>query len=243
MLIEIKKLSKTYNKFLAVNKIDFRIERNQTVGLLGPNGCGKTTTIGMILGLVSPSDGEILIEKKNIKTFRRDEILKRFNFASPYVELPKKLTVRQNLEIYGRLYGIEDLKKRINEISSDLDIKNFFDRKTGELSSGQKNRVSLAKSLINKPEILLLDEPTASLDPDIGDFIRSYIQEYKSNNKVTILLASHNMNEVERLCDKVIMMKRGKIIDSGTCEELIKKHGRNNLEETFLKLARSIDEF
>ncbi len=243
MLIEIKKLSKTYNKFLAVNKIDFRIERNQTVGLLGPNGCGKTTTIGMILGLVSPSDGEILIEKKNIKTFRRDEILKRFNFASPYVELPKKLTVRQNLEIYGRLYGIEDLKKRINEISSDLDIKNFFDRKTGELSSGQKNRVSLAKSLINKPEILLLDEPTASLDPDIGDFIRSYIQEYKSNNKVTILLASHNMNEVERLCDKVIMMKRGKIIDSGSCEELIKKHGRNNLEETFLKLARSIDEF
>ena len=243
MLIEIKKLSKTYNKFLAVNKIDFRIERNQTVGLLGPNGCGKTTTIGMILGLVSPSDGEILIEKKNIKTFRRDEILKRFNFASPYVELPKKLTVRQNLEIYGRLYGIEDLKKRINEISSDLDIKNFFVRKTGELSSGQKNRVSLAKSLINKPEILLLDEPTASLDPDIGDFIRSYIQEYKSNNKVTILLASHNMNEVERLCDKVIMMKRGKIIDSGTCEELIKKHGRNNLEETFLKLARSIDEF
>ena len=243
MLIEIKKLSKTYNKFLAVNKIDFRIERNQTVGLLGPNGCGKTTTIGMILGLVSPSDGEILIEKKNIKTFRRDEILKRFNFASPYVELPKKLTVRQNLEIYGRLYGIEDLKKRINEISSDLDIKNFFDRKTGELSSGQKNRVSLAKSLINKPEILLLDEPTASLDPDIGDFIRSYIQEYKSNNKVTILLASHNMNEVERLCDKVIMMKRGKIIDSGSCEELIRKHGRNNLEETFLKLARSIDEF
>ena len=243
MLIEIKKLSKTYNKFLAVNKIDFRIERNQTVGLLGPNGCGKTTTIGMILGLVSPSDGEILIEKKNIKTFRRDEILKRFNFASPYVELPKKLTVRQNLEIYGRLYGIEDLKKRINEISSDLDIKNFFDRKTGELSSGQKNRVSLAKSLINKPEILLLDEPTASLDPDIGDFIRSYIQEYKSNNKVTILLASHNMNEVERLCDKVIMMKRGKIIDSGSCEELIKKHGRNNLEDTFLKLARSQDEF
>ena len=243
MLIEIKNLTKTYNKFLAVNKIDFSIERNQTVGLLGPNGCGKTTTIGMILGLVSPSNGEILIEKKNIKTFKRDEILKRFNFASPYVELPKKLTVRQNLEIYGRLYGIKDLKKRINEISSDLDIKYFFDRKTGELSSGQKNRVSLAKSLINKPEILLLDEPTASLDPDIGDFIRSYIQEYKSKNKVTILLASHNMNEVERLCDEIIMMKKGKIIDSGTCKELINKHGRNNLEETFLKLARSIDEF
>ena len=169
--------------------------------------------------------------------------MKRFNFASPYVELPKKLTVRQNLEIYGRLYGINDLQKRINEISSDLNIKNFYERKTGELSSGQKNRVSLAKSLINKPEILLLDEPTASLDPDIGDFIRTYIQEYKSKNKVTILLASHNMNEVERLCDSIIMMRKGKIIDNGTCEQLIKKHGRNNLEETFLKLARSKNEF
>ena len=166
-----------------------------------------------------------------------------FNFASPYVELPKKLTVKQNLEIYGRLYSIENLYERINEISHDLDIKSFFDRRTGELSSGQKNRVSLAKSLINKPEILLLDEPTASLDPDIGDFIRSYIQEYKTKNKITVLLASHNMNEVERLCDSVIMMKKGKIIDSGTCKELIKKHGRNNLEETFLKLARSKDEF
>ena len=243
MFIEIKKLSKIYNNYLAVNKIDFKIEKNKTVGLLGPNGCGKTTTIGMMLGLVTPTHGEIIIENKNIKLFRRDEILKRFNFASPYVELPKKLTVRQNLEIYGRLYGIENLNERINEISSDLDIYDFFDRKTGELSSGQKNRVSLAKSLINKPEILLLDEPTASLDPDIGDFIRTYIQEYKSKNKVTILLASHNMNEVERLCDSIIMMKKGKIIDNGTCEHLIKKHGRNNLEETFLKLARSKDEF
>ena len=243
MFIEIKKLSKIYNNYLAVNKIDFKIEKNKTVGLLGPNGCGKTTTIGMMLGLVTPSNGEIIIENKNINLFRRDEILKRFNFASPYVELPKKLTVRQNLEIYGRLYGIKNLTERINAVSSDLNINDFFDRKTGELSSGQKNRVSLAKSLINKPEILLLDEPTASLDPDIGDFIRSYIQEYKSKNKVTILLASHNMNEVERLCDSIIMMKKGKIIDNGTCEQLIKKHGRNNLEETFLKLARSEDEF
>ncbi len=243
MFIEIKKLSKIYGEYLAVDKINFNVEKNKTVGLLGPNGCGKTTTIGMILGLVSPTAGEILIEDKNINNFKRDEILKRFNFASPYVELPKKLTVRQNLEIYGRLYGINDLQKRINEISSDLNIKNFYERKTGELSSGQKNRVSLAKSLINKPEILLLDEPTASLDPDIGDFIRTYIQEYKSKNKVTILLASHNMNEVERLCDSIIMMRKGKIIDNGTCEELIKKHGRNNLEETFLKLARSKNEF
>ena len=243
MFIEIKKLSKFYNTSLAVNKISFEVNKNKTLGLLGPNGCGKTTTIGMILGLVSPSEGEILLENKNINKFKRDEILKRFNFASPYVELPKKLTVKQNLEIYGRLYGIENLDFRINEISNDLEIKNFFNKKTGELSSGQKNRVSLAKSLINKPEILLLDEPTASLDPDIGDFIRSYIQDYKSKNKVTILLASHNMGEVERLCDSIIMMKKGKIIDNGTCEELIKKHGRNNLEETFLKLARSKDEF
>ena len=243
MFIEIKKLTKIYNNYLAVNKINFQIKKNDTLGLLGPNGCGKTTTIGMILGLVSPSAGEIIIENKNINSFRRDEMLKRFNFASPYVELPKKLTVKQNLEIYGRLYGINNLSVRINEISSDLDIKSFFERKTGELSSGQKNRVSLAKSLINKPEILLLDEPTASLDPDIGDFIRSYIQEYKSKNKITILLASHNMAEVERLCNNIIMMKKGNIIDSGTCEQLIKKHGRNNLEETFLKLARSKDEF
>ena len=214
MFIQIKNLSKKYNNYLAVNKINFNIEKNKTIGLLGPNGCGKTTTIGMMLGLVSPSEGEIIVEGKNIDKLSRDKILDRFNFASPYVELPKKLTVKQNLEIYGRLYGIKNLKKRIDEISNDLDIKKFFDKKTGELSSGQKNRVSLAKSLINKPEILLLDEPTASLDPDIGDFIRSYIQDYKLKNNITILLASHNMNEVERLCDSVVMMKKGKIIDS-----------------------------
>ena len=243
MLLQIQNLTKIYKDYLAVNRINFQVEKNKTIGLLGPNGCGKTTTIGMILGLVTPTHGEILIENKNIKLFERDKILKRFNFASPYVELPKKLTVKQNLEIYGRLYGIENLSKKINEISSDLNIKSFFQRKTGELSSGQKNRVSLAKSLINKPEILLLDEPTASLDPDIGDFVRSYIQDYKKKNKITILLASHNMDEVERLCDSVIMMRKGKIIDSGTCAELIQKHGRGNLEETFLKLARSENEF
>ena len=242
MFIQVENLTKVYNKYFAVNKINFQIDKNRTVGLLGPNGCGKTTTIGMILGLVTPSEGKIKIENKNIENFERDEILKRFNFASPYVELPKKLTVRQNLEIYGRLYGIKNLSERIYDISIDLDIKNFFNRKTGELSSGQKNRVSLAKALINKPEILLLDEPTASLDPDIGDFVRNYIQDYKKKNKITMLLASHNMNEVEKLCDGIIMMKKGKIIDSGTCEELISKHGRNNLEETFLKLARGKDE-
>ena len=243
MFIQIKNLTKIYKKYLAVNKINFQIEKNKTIGLLGPNGCGKTTSIGMMLGLISPTDGKILIDNKDIKDFKRDEILNRLNFASPYVELPKKLTVKQNLEVYGRLYGIENLNKRIEDISNDLDIKNFFNTKTGELSSGQKNRVSLAKSLINNPEILFLDEPTASLDPDIGDFVRNYIQEYKSKNKVTIILASHNMSEVERLCDSVIMMRKGKIIDEGTCKFLIQKHGRNNLEDTFLKLARSKNEF
>ena len=242
MFIEIKNLTKEFKNTIAVNNINFNIEKNKTIGLLGPNGCGKTTSIGMILGLIKPTSGEIIIDKKNLESLKRDDILSRINFASPYIELPKKLTVRQNLEVYGRLYGIKNLNNRINEISEDLDIKSFFKRRTGELSSGQKNRVSLAKSLINKPEILLLDEPTASLDPDIGDFVRSYIQEYRSKNQVTILLASHNMDEVERLCDSIIMMKKGKIIDRGTCEEIIQKHGRNNLEETFLKLARSEDE-
>ena len=243
MFIQVKNLSKVFKNNLAVDNINFNIEKNKTIGLLGPNGCGKTTSIGMMLGLIKPSEGEILIENKNLESFNRDEILTRINFCSPYIELPKKLTVKQNLEVYGRLYGVKNLTERILDISEDLDIKKFFRRKTGELSSGQKNRVSLAKSLINKPEILLLDEPTASLDPDVGDFVRSYIHEYKSKNQVTLLLASHNMNEVERLCDSIIMMKKGKIIDKGTCKEIIKKHGRNNLEETFLKLARSKDEF
>ena len=242
MFIQVKNLSKKFNDTIAVNNINLNIEKNKTLGLLGPNGCGKTTTIGMLLGLIKPSEGEIIIDSKNLNEYSRDEILVRINFASPYIELPRKLTVQQNLEVYGRLYGIKNLEERIEEISEDLDIKNFFKKKTGELSSGQKNRVSLAKSLINKPEILLLDEPTASLDPDIGDFIRSYIQDYQSKNHVTILLASHNMSEVERLCDSIIMMKKGKIIDKGTCEQIIKKHGRNDLEQTFLKLARGKDE-
>ena len=243
MFIQIKNLKKKFNDSFAVNGINFEIDKDRTLGLLGPNGCGKTTSIGMILGLIKPTSGEIIIDNKNLDTFKRDEILARINFASPYIELPKKLTVRQNLEVYSRLYGIKNRKERIDEISEDLNISDFFERKTGELSSGQKNRVSLAKSLINKPEILLLDEPTASLDPDIGDFVRSYIQNYRSKNKVTILLASHNMAEVERLCDSIIMMKNGKIIDRGTCKQIINKHGRNNLEETFLKLARGKNEF
>ena len=243
MKLEVKNLEKKFKNFTAVKNINFHIDNGQTLGVLGPNGCGKTTTIGMLLGLIKPSNGKILIDEENFESLNREKILSKFNFASPYVELPKKLTVKENLEIYGRLYGVKDLARRIEEISDDLNLSIFLNKKTGELSSGQKNRVSLAKSLINNPKILFLDEPTASLDPDIGDFIRSYIQDYKSKNKVTILLASHNMSEVERLCDSIIMMRKGKIVDKGTCSELIKKHGRNNLEETFLKLARSKDEF
>ena len=242
MYFQVKNLTKKFKNSLAVNKINFEIPKNKTVGLLGPNGCGKTTTIGMMLGLIKPTEGEIIFNNKNLQKTDRVEVLSKMNFASPYIELPKKLTVRQNLEIYGRLYDVKNLNNKIYELSTDLNLKQFLNKKTGELSSGQKNRVSLAKSTINNPEILFLDEPTASLDPDIGDYVRTYIQSYKKRNSVTILLASHNMSEVEKLCDSIIMMKNGKIIDKGTCEEIIAKHGRSNLEETFLKLARSKNE-
>ncbi len=242
MKLEIKNLQKKFNNFTAVDNISFNIQEGETLGLLGPNGCGKTTTIGMLLGLIKPTNGEILINETNLDNLNREEVLSEVNFASPYVELPKKLTVRENLEVYARLYGIKNFKNKINEISKDLNLEIFLDKKTGELSSGQKNRVSLAKSLINDPKILFLDEPTASLDPDIGDFVREYIEKYKSKNQMSILLASHNMKEVERLCDHVIMMRGGKIVDRGTCKSLIDKHGRNNLEDTFLKIARNKNE-
>ena len=242
MKLEVKNLVKKFKDFTAVKNINFNINDGQTLGVLGPNGCGKTTTIGMLLGLIKPTNGEILIDDKNFENLNREKILSQFNFASPYVELPKKLTVKENLEIYGRLYGVKDLTRKIHEVSDDLNLSIFLNKKTGELSSGQKNRVSLAKSLINNPKILFLDEPTASLDPDIGDFVRNYLEDYKSKNKVSILLASHNMKEVERLCDHVIMMKEGEIVDRGTCQSLIDKHGRNNLEDTFLKLARNKNE-
>tara|TARA_B100000963_G_scaffold315403_1_gene294499 strand:+ start:922 stop:1656 length:735 start_codon:yes stop_codon:yes gene_type:complete len=242
MKLEVKNLSKKFNKVYAVNKINFVIEKNKTLGLLGPNGCGKTTSIGMMLGLISPSYGEIIIDDQKLKHSNRIEMLSAMNFASPYIELPKKLTVIQNLEIYARLYGVKNIKNRIDELTEDLNLSDFLKKNTGELSSGQKNRVALAKSLINKPKLLFLDEPTASLDPDIGDFIRKYLQEYKSKNQLTILLASHNMQEVEKLCDSLIMMKKGTIVDKGTCKQLIEKHGRNNLEDTFLKIARSENE-
>ena len=242
MKIEVKNLSKKFNNTLAVNNLNFIIEKNKTVGLLGPNGCGKTTTIGMMLGLIKPTMGQVFIDGKDINKIDKYTILGEINFASPYIELPKKLTVKENLEIYARLYGVKNFKDRISQISKDLELNRFLNKKTGELSSGQKNRVSLAKSLINNPKILFLDEPTASLDPDIGDFVRAYIENYKSKRDITILLASHNMNEVERLCDSIIMMRSGKIVGSGKSEELVKKHGKANLEDTFLKIARSKDE-
>jgi len=239
MTIEIKNLSKQYNSISAVKNINFNINKGSIVGLLGPNGCGKTTTIGMILGLIKPTVGEIFINNQNIENENsRTKILEKVNFISPYVELPKKLTVEENLKVYGRMYGVNNLKEKILELMEQLNLIDFRKRKTGELSSGQKNRVSLAKALINDPEILLLDEPTASLDPDVGDYIRGYIENFASKKGATILLASHNMNEVERLCNEVLMMKNGEIIDKGTCSSLIKKHGRKNLEETFLKIVR-----
>jgi len=242
MKLEVKNLVKKFKSTIAVNNINLKIEKNNTLGLLGPNGCGKTTSIGMMLGLITPTSGEIFIDGVKLNSENRINLLSLMNFASPYVELPKKLTVKQNLEVYARLYGVNNKNERIEELVEDLNLSKFLNKNTGELSSGQKNRVSLAKSLINKPKLLFLDEPTASLDPDVGDFVREYLEKYKNKNELTMLLASHNMKEVERLCSKIIMMKQGKIVDEGTCEELINKHGRKNLEDTFLKIARSDSE-
>ena len=242
MRIEVKNLTKKFRSITAVNNISFKIEKNNTLGLLGPNGCGKTTSIGMMLGLITPTSGEIIIDGIKLNSKSRIKLLSLMNFASPYIELPKKLTVKQNLEVYARMYGVLNKDERIKELTEDLNLNQFLDKKTGELSSGQKNRVSLAKSLINKPKLLFLDEPTASLDPDVGDFVRQYLAKYRKENELTMLLASHNMKEVEQLCGKIIMMKQGSIVDKGTCKELTKKHGRKNLEDTFLKIVRSEDE-
>ena len=236
-IIEVKNLNKIYDKIIAVKDLTFEINKGKIIGLLGPNGCGKTTTIAMILGLVKPTSGEVIIKGKNIEK-ERIKLLEKMNFISPYVELPKKLTVEENLKVYAGLYGIKNVNEKISELVNELKLNKFLKKKTGELSSGQKNRISLAKALINDPEILMLDEPTASLDPDTGDFVRSFIEHYSSKTNVTILLASHNMNEVERLCDSVMMMKDGIIVDTGKSQELISRHGRKNLEEVFLKIVR-----
>ena len=236
-IIEVKNLNKIYDKIIAVKDLTFEINKGKIIGLLGPNGCGKTTTIAMILGLLKPTSGEVIIKGKNIEK-ERINLLEKMNFISPYVELPKKLTVEENLKVYADLYGVTNANEKIYELVNELRLNEFFKKKTGELSSGQKNRISLAKALINDPEILLLDEPTASLDPETGDFVRSFIEHYSSKTNVTILLASHNMNEVERLCDSVMMMKDGTIVDTGKSQELILRHGRKNLEEVFLKIVR-----
>jgi ABC-2 type transport system ATP-binding protein len=240
--IEVINLSKTYQSKQAVNNINFKINENEIVGLLGPNGCGKTTTIGMILGLLKPTSGKVLINGMNIEK-NKITLLHKMNFISPYIDLPKKLKVKQNLIVYGKLYNIKNLNERIKYLSNKLRLNELLDKVTGELSSGQKNRISLAKALINDPTVLLLDEPTASLDPETGDFVRTFLENYKKENKISVLLASHNMDEVKRLCDKIMMMKNGSIVDSGTPDNLVKKHGQKNLEEVFLEIVRNKNEF
>ncbi len=235
--IEVINLSKSYKTKKAVNNISFKIDENEIVGLLGPNGCGKTTTIGMILGLLKPTSGQVLINGKNIEN-NKISILHKMNFISPYIELPKKLTVKQNLIVYGKLYNIKNLNERINFLSEKLRLGDLLDKITGELSSGQKNRVSLAKALINDPTVLLLDEPTAALDPETADFIRTFLEKLREEKKISVLLASHNMDEVKRLCNSVMMMKDGNIVDGGNPEDLIEKYGQKNLEEVFLKIVR-----
>ena len=237
----VESLSKNYFKKEAVKEISFTINENEILGLLGPNGCGKTTTIAMMLGLLKPSNGRVVIHGLDIEK-NRISLLHKMNFISPYIELPKKLSVKENLIVYGKLYGVKFISDRIKYLSEKLRLEEFINKKTGELSSGQKNRASLAKSLINDPKVLLLDEPTASLDPEIGDFIRSFLEDYKKEKKISILLASHNMNEVTRLCKSILMMKDGIIVDSGSPANLIEKHGRKNLEEVFLKLSRRPNE-
>ena len=235
--LEVIELSKAYNNKDAVKNVSFKINKNEIIGILGPNGCGKTTTIGMILGLLKPTKGKVLINGLEIET-KRVDLLNKLNFISPYIELPKKLTVKQNLEVYGRLYDVKNLNSKINYLIEKLRLDEIINKITGELSSGQKNKVSLAKSIINDPTVLLLDEPTASLDPETGDFVRSFLENYQKEKKASILLASHNMAEVERLCSSVLMMKNGIIIDQDSPRALIEKHGRKNLEEVFLKLTR-----
>ena len=240
--LQVIGLSKNYNEKNAVKDISFKLNKNEIIGILGPNGCGKTTTIGMILGLLKPTSGKILINGIEIEK-NRVQLLNNLNFISPYIELPKKLTVKQNLIVYGKLYDVKNLKTKIEYLTEKLRLDDIINKITGELSSGQKNRVSLAKSIINDPLVLLLDEPTASLDPETGDFVRSFLENYQKEKGTSILLASHNMSEVERLCSSVLMMNNGSIIDQGSTDRLIQKHGRRNMEEVFLKLTRKNYEF
>ena len=235
--IDVQNLSKTYDDVIAVKSISFSVKAGETVALLGGNGAGKTTTISMLLGILLPTAGNIRLLGEDIVE-NRFRIMHRINFSSPYVDLPRRLTVRQNLMFFCRLYGIVNAKERILMLCEELDLLEFIDRPTGSLSAGQKTRVSIAKALVNEPEVLLLDEPTASLDPDTADWVRNYLKDYQSRKQTAILLASHNMSEVERICDNVLMMKFGTIVDQGTPSELLHRYSRTNLEEVFLDIAR-----
>jgi ABC-2 type transport system ATP-binding protein len=240
--IEVSGLAKHFDKTVAVDGIAFTVERGVTAALLGGNGAGKTTTLSMLLGLLLPTAGRIRVFGEDMLRHRH-RVLPRMNFSSPYVDLPHRLTVRQNLAIYGRLYGVRELGKRIGALAGDLQIDAFLDRAFGKLSAGQKTRVQLAKALLNEPDLLLLDEPTASLDPDTADWVRTYLEAYRARTGAAILLASHNMAEVERLCTEVMMMRTGRIVDRGHPEELIARYGRTNLEEVFLAIARRTEDF
>jgi ABC-2 type transport system ATP-binding protein len=235
--IEVSNLVKDYGEVRAVDGLTFAIAQGSTTALLGGNGAGKSTTIGMVMGLVLPTAGAVRVLGTDMIR-RRHHVLHRMNFESPYVDMPHRLTVRQNLKVFGMLYGVEDVAGRIATLASDLDLGDFIDRPAGKLSAGQKTRVALAKALINEPEVMLLDEPTASLDPDTADWIRSHLEHYRDRRGAAILLASHNMGEVERLCDRVIMLKKGRIEDDAAPSELIRRYGRSNLEEVFLDVAR-----
>jgi ABC-2 type transport system ATP-binding protein len=235
--IEVARLVKYYKTTRAVDDVSFRIARGSITGLLGGNGAGKTTTIAMIMGLVLPTSGRIQVLGASMPA-QSAEVLGRMNFESPYVDMPMRLTVRQNLTIFGKLYAVENLRERIEKLVADLDLGDFLDRANGKLSAGQKTRVALAKALINQPELLLLDEPTASLDPDTADWIRQHLLTYRKTYGATILLASHNMLEVERLCDRVIIMKRGRIEDDDSPDGIMARYNRATLEEVFLDVAR-----
>jgi ABC-2 type transport system ATP-binding protein len=235
--IAVDQLVKVYKNVTAVAGVSFALEPGSITGLLGGNGAGKTTTISMIMGLVIPTSGRVTVLGIDM-TRHRHRVLHRMNFESPYVEMPKRLTVRQNLKVFGMLYGVEDLAGRIAAIAADLELTDLLDRPTGKLSAGEKTRASLAKSLINRPEVLLLDEPTASLDPDTADWVRGHLDRYRREHGATVLLASHNMTEVERLCERVIIMKGGKIEDDDAPQHLLARYGRHTLEEVFLDVAR-----
>jgi ABC-2 type transport system ATP-binding protein len=236
--IRVRDLTKRYGETLAVDAIDFTVPAGATVGLLGGNGAGKTTTIGMLLGLLIPTAGTIEVLGHDMARDRFGA-LARTNFSSPYVSLPQRLSVAENLRVYGHLYNVAGLERRIADLARELDLGELLDRPAGKLSAGQKTRVALAKALINRPELLLLDEPTASLDPDTGDWVRTWLERYRDESGATILLASHNMAEVERLCSDVLMLKQGRIVDRGSPQELLDRYGREDMEEVFLDIARN----